>query len=84
MNRIEIYTRPSCPYCSHAKALLQARNLSYEEIDASERKELESMLQRTNGRTFPQIVINDRPVGGYSELKQLDESGQLQILVAKR
>ena len=43
-----------------------------------------AMAARVGGRrTVPQIVINDRAVGGYSELARLDSTGELDRVLAQ-
>ncbi|MET0071989.1 MAG: glutaredoxin 3 [Candidatus Thiodiazotropha sp.] len=82
MSEVAIYTKPHCPYCSHAKALLESREITYEELDVTQDPDhLTEMLRRTGGRTFPQIVIGDRAVGGYDELRALDREGRLRALM---
>ena len=39
-------------------------------------------MELTGGWTVPQIVIDDRPVGGYTELWRLDREGRLDELLA--
>ena len=36
----------------------------------------------TGGWTVPQILIGDRPIGGYSELRELEREGRLDELLA--
>ena len=36
----------------------------------------------TGGWTVPQILIDDKPIGGYTELWRLDREGALDELVA--
>lgn len=84
MPKIEIYTKAFCPYCSRAEALLRSKGAEYEDFDITmggpRRAE---MLERANGRTtVPQIFIGDRHVGGSDELAALDQSGQLDALLA--
>ena len=83
MTRIQMYTTRWCGYCVQAKALLDSRRLRYEEIslddDPAFRQRLEEL---TGGWTVPQILIDGRPVGGYTELWQLDRSGELEHLAA--
>jgi glutaredoxin 3 len=82
MNRVEIYSHQHCSYCHRAKALLEARGISYQEQDVGRDQQLlAEMVQRTGGRTFPQIVINDQPIGGYTELAELDRTQQLDSLI---
>lgn len=84
-NKIEIYTTKVCPYCDHAKALLQRKNQQYIEIDVSGDDQLRQfMVQRANGlRTVPQIFINDTHVGGYTDLAALDQSGALDKMLGQ-
>jgi glutaredoxin 3 len=78
MTRIRMYTTQWCGYCVRAKALLDSRGIAYEEIslddDPAFRRRL---LELTGNWTVPQILIDDEPVGGYTELWQLDRSGAL-------
>ena len=41
-----------------------------------------NLFNLTGGWTVPQILIGDRPIGGYSELRQLDRDGRLDDLLA--
>jgi glutaredoxin 3 len=81
MARIEMYTTAWCGYCRRAKALLEARGISYDEIgmdgDPTFRAKL---LERTGRWTVPQILVDGRPIGGYTELWQLDRQGELDRL----
>jgi glutaredoxin 3 len=83
MATIQMYTTTWCGYCVRAKALLDARGLEYEEIqlddDAGFRAKLHDL---TGGWTVPQILIDDRPIGGYTELWRLDREGGLDNLLA--
>jgi glutaredoxin 3 len=78
MARVTIYTTEPCGFCRTAKALLDKRSVAYSEInlakDPTGRAEL---VRRTGMMTFPQVVIDDRPIGGYQELVQADRAGRL-------
>jgi glutaredoxin 3 len=78
MTHIQMYTTRWCGYCVRAKTLLQSRGLEFEEIflddDPAFRQRL---LELTGSWTVPQILIDGRPIGGYTELWQLDRSGEL-------
>lgn len=83
MPRIEMYTTAWCGYCHRAKTLLREKGLAYEEIRVDHQPDFRTRLQeRTGGWTVPQIVIDDRPIGGYTELWQLDRAGVLADLAA--
>lgn len=83
MARIRMYTTPWCGYCVRAKALLRSRGLDYEEIDVGDEPDFRARLNElTGGWTVPQILIDDRPIGGYTELWRLDRDGRLAELLA--
>lgn len=78
---IEIYTRPGCGYCTHAKKLLASKGVNFQEYDVYKSPERASeMRRRTNGRTYPQIFINDEAMGGFDELLKLEQKGLLSAL----
>ena len=83
MKKVVIYTGPMCNFCSAAKHLLNKKEISYEEIDIGyDDKKREEMLKKSNGaRTIPQIFIGEKHVGGYVELKALDNKGELDTLL---
>jgi glutaredoxin 3 len=65
MMKIEIYTRPDCGYCTDAKRLLTSKGLEFIEYDVGQNLEIfKTMQKRTTGRTFPQIFIEDKLIGG--------------------
>ncbi len=76
---VKIYTTNWCPYCKNAKALLNNKNISYEEINIEEKNmSREELSKITGGMSVPQIVINDEAIGGYDNLWALDQSGELE------
>lgn len=85
MARVKIYSTGTCPYCQKAKALLGKWNVPYEEIRIdSDRSKLAEFARVTNGaRTVPQIVIDGRCIGGFTELTELHMEGGLDDLVKK-
>jgi glutaredoxin 3 len=80
--KITIYTTRYCPYCHAAKALLNKKGVSFDEIDVSDPALRQKMTQRANGqRTVPQIFIGDKHVGGCDDIHDLDARGQLDPLL---
>ena len=78
-----MYTTRWCAYCVRAKALLDARGLEYEEISLDDDPAFrQTVFDATGGWTVPQIVIDGRPIGGYTELRLLDRDGRLDELPA--
>ncbi len=84
MAEVVLYTKPGCPYCIRAMALLDSKSVTYENIIASsDPGKKAEMVQRSNGRvTFPQIFIDGRHIGGSDELHALDRGGKLDPLLA--
>jgi len=84
MARIQMYTTRWCGYCVRAKALLDSKQVPYEEIhlddDAGFRQRLHDL---TGGSTVPQILIDGQPIGGYTELWRLDRDGRLDELLGR-
>ena len=83
MNKVVIYTGPSCPYCVAAKTLLKNKNISFEEINLGEQPDkINEMLQKSGGRrTVPQIFIGETHIGGSDELHTLEKAGKLNSLL---
>ncbi len=78
MARIQIYTKSACPYCVRAKALLDRKGVAYEEIDAEHDPALRDWLVGATGqRTVPQVFVDGRSLGGFSDLDALDRRGEL-------
>ena len=78
-----IYTMGFCPFCYHAKKLLDSKGVPYDEIDVNMppggRQE---MMQRANvGHTLPQIFIGETHVGGCDELYALEQQARLDCLL---
>jgi glutaredoxin 3 len=84
MAKIELYTTTYCPYCVKAKRLLDAKDVDYTEIDVTGDDEARLALVEKSGgrRTVPQIFINDKPIGGSDDLHALEQSGELDQLLA--
>ncbi|TML86091.1 MAG: glutaredoxin 3 [Actinobacteria bacterium] len=83
MSRIQMYTTRWCGYCVRAKALLDSKGLAYEEIHLDDDPAFrQKLFDLTGGWTVPQILIDDRPIGGYTELWRLDREGRLDELLA--
>jgi len=82
MSNITVYTTEPCGYCRQAKALLDKRGLSYDEINLARDADGRAQLaERTGMMTFPQVIIGDELVGGFTELVSADRSGRLAELV---
>ena len=78
MQRVTMYTTRWCGFCVRAKSLLDAKGIPYDEIALDDDPTFRQRVFDLTGRwTVPQILIDGQPVGGYTELWQLDRSGAL-------
>ena len=70
--KIEIYTKPSCPFCVNAKNLIQSSVFDFTEYTLGENGiTKQTIIDRLNGKvisTVPQIFIDDEHIGGYTDL----------------
>jgi glutaredoxin 3 len=79
-----VYTTGYCPYCVQAKRLLSKKKAPFTEVGVDDRADLRSWLASASGqRTVPQVFINGKSVGGFSDLDALDRKGDLDRLLAE-
>jgi GrxC family glutaredoxin len=81
-NTIIVYTKSNCPYCDYAKSFLAEQKIQYIEkrID-TDASYLSEMVQKTKGRTVPQIIIKGLPIGGYDDMMKLVDEGTFKDLI---
>ncbi len=74
-----IYTKPICPFCIRAKEILTAHDIEFKDLDVSSDLELRQKISDSVGgyRTVPMIFLDEKFIGGYSELQALEAAGKL-------
>ena len=83
MNRVKIYSTGVCPICEQTKKLFVKWNIGYDEarIDL-DREELKEMLEISNhARMVPQISIDGKWIGGFTELTEMHMADELDELM---
>ena len=81
---VKIYSTSWCPSCVSAKRLLESINIEFEEINIEELgMSREQLCDITGGMSVPQIVINDKSIGGFENLLIISQSGKLMELLKK-
>jgi glutaredoxin 3 len=79
--RVTVYTTEPCGFCRVAKDLLRKREIEFEEINLSKDSDGRAKLADLTGMmTFPQVIIDGRPIGGFQELVRADAAGLLKGL----
>lgn len=78
-----IYVKSGCPYSAGAKRLLDEKGIEYEEVNVTLHPERRSEMEARAGgrRTLPQIFFDDRHVGGYDDLQELDRTSGVRTLL---
>jgi glutaredoxin 3 len=83
MSKVTVYTTDLCSFCVRVKALLKSRDVEFDEVnlakDPAGRVEL---AKRTGMMSFPQVLVGERVVGGYSEVQKAVDNGELDELLA--
>lgn len=75
MKEIIVWSKYNCQYCEQAKALLKQKGLKFEERKIGDSWTKEDLLEAVpSARTVPQIIIDGRNIGGYTDLKKLLET----------
>lgn len=76
---VVIYSKTGCPYCVHAKRWMAENQVEYTEIvldDFQERQQFYADHLGTS--TMPQIFVDDKRIGGYTDLIASDFAAQVQ------
>ncbi len=66
---VSLFTKPGCPHCARAKALLEDKGLSYEQIELGQGITSRSLRAITGAGTVPQVFIGGRFIGNADELE---------------
>jgi alkyl hydroperoxide reductase subunit F len=67
-----------CPFCEHTKSFLHEKEIEFQETVVSPGSdEWRQMREKTGSGSLPQILIGSEPIGGYSELVDLESTGEL-------
>jgi glutaredoxin 3 len=72
MTKAIVWSKDACPYCVQAKALLESKGIEFEErnIMAGTWTKEQLLEAVPNARTLPQIFLDDKLVGGFTELRK--------------
>ena len=75
---VSIITKPGCPYCARAKAMLAENGMPYEEIVLGHDASIRSLRAITGKETVPQVFIDGEYVGGSEALEAWLKNGRQQ------
>jgi len=64
-----VWSKNNCSYCDQTKALLKLKNIEFEERNIEKGYNREQLLEAVpNARTVPQVFLDGKLVGGFTEL----------------
>lgn len=91
-NKIVIFSKTTCGYCDMAKELFKNIGASYQTVELDMTQScpsndclslIRALMTKTGMRTVPQIFINGKIIGGYTEVAALHEQGKLKEMLSK-
>jgi len=79
MKAVKLYTWTHCPFCVRAKEFLNSKGIDFEEVVLDGKDdELAKLREETGQRTVPQIFIGQEMIGGFTEMMDLEKTGELE------
>jgi len=65
-----VWSKYNCKFCEQAKSLLTQKDIAFEERKIGDGYTREELLEAVpNARTLPQIFLDEKLIGGFTELK---------------
>lgn len=78
MKPVELFVKEGCKFSARARQLLMSKGVLFNERDITFADDVrQEMVHRSKKETTPQVFIGGEHIGGYEELRALDESGEL-------
>ena len=80
---ITLFTKTNCIYCTRAINLLESIGIkAYSAINLdNDMEHARRLVSKTSHRTFPFVFVGSKFVGGFTELQELNSSGDLQDML---
>lgn len=79
---VKMIKKNPCPYCDRAEALFSRKGIKIEIVDLTDQPdEIMKWKEKTGWMTVPMIFINEKFIGGYNDMKALDDEGKLDALL---
>lgn len=83
---VVIWTGRACGACVQAKMLLDRHRVQYQERRLKSDVKTQRAFARATGgaRSVPQILIGTHLVGGFDNLRILERSGELEVVLGRK
>ena len=84
-NKVFMFSKTTCPYCDQSKSLFQKNGVAFEVLEADKvnftQKHKDDLFKLSKLKTYPNIFIGKKPIGGCDSLKELQKTGKLYQLL---
>jgi glutaredoxin 3 len=82
MRPVTVYSRAFCGHCTRAVQLLAGKGADVQVIDATfDPAARQEMAAKTGQATYPQIFVGETHIGGFDDLRALDDTGRLDAML---
>ncbi|MDG1153639.1 MAG: glutaredoxin domain-containing protein [Alphaproteobacteria bacterium] len=83
MEKVEIFWRDGCGFCSRVQSLFTMKGVKYESYNIWESEEHANLMKTRlpNATTVPQVFIDGKHLGGCDDVMKLEQSGKLDKLL---
>lgn len=85
-NKVIVFSKSTCPFCTKAKRALQAKNVEFEVVELNREQDgskmQDSLFELTNQRTVPNIFINGEHMGGCDDILAALKNGTVGRMLA--
>ncbi|MCK5697313.1 MAG: glutaredoxin 3 [Gammaproteobacteria bacterium] len=79
---VTMYCTDSCPFCRNAEKLLLSKGVEIEKINIElEPDKFAEIVAKIGRDSVPQIFIDERHIGGFDDLSELDMDDELEPLL---
>ncbi|MGK0674739.1 MAG: glutaredoxin domain-containing protein [Halothiobacillaceae bacterium] len=75
-----VYIRRACFYCAMAQRLLNTKGVKFTPVVVDGAALWGEMVEHSGRSSLPQVIMDDRPIGGHTDLLALDREGVLDDL----
>lgn len=76
MNKVTIYSTPSCHFCHMAKDFFKEKNVAFEDFDvAADQEKRKEMIEMSGQMGVPVILIDNKVIVGFNKPKIIELLG---------
>ena len=75
---LSVYTKPDCVFCTLLINYLKRKNIDFKVVEC---EDIPTLVEKSGSKTFPQVFIGDKFIGGYDEVRgfKLDQATEYRL-----